>query len=155
MTTEAKWELTRDETSAVFLHLVKIEAEGSDPLFFVDNTEPVTSAGVEYIPCGFRCVLPGQDDDGASKPCRIEIDNVDRRIAGVVEETVHDRVVLTISIIMAHNPDMVETGPFKFLLRNVTISKETVSAELYDFYLYDRNLPGIRYTPRDFPGLFA
>jgi hypothetical protein len=56
---------------------------------------------------------------------------------------------------MAHDPDIIETGPFVFILRNVKISKETVSAELYDFYIYDRNLPGLRYSPQDFPGLFA
>jgi hypothetical protein len=155
VTEEARRELIKDESAAVFLYLVKIEGEGFDPLYFVDNTEPVVSGGNEHIPCGFRVTLPTQDDDGNSRACRIEMDNVDRRIAEVVEETIGARIILTVSVVMAQNPDVIETGPFKFVLRNVSISKETVSAELYDFYIYDRNLPGIRYTPQDFPGLFA
>jgi hypothetical protein len=155
MTENAKREIIRDETAAVFLYLVKLEAEGMDPLYLVDNTEPVTANGVTYIPCAFRCVLPEQGDDGASKPCRIEIDNVDRRIAEAAEETVHTQVTLTVSVVMAQSPDMIETGPLRFILRNISVSRETVQAELYDFYVYDRNLPGGRYSPLDFPGLFA
>jgi hypothetical protein len=155
MTSEAKREITRDETAAVFLHLLKLEAEGIEPLHLVDNTEPVVSGGVAYIPCAFKCVLPEQNDDGTSKPCRIEIDNADRRIAEIAEETVSARITLTVSVVMAQNPDVVEAGPLRFILRNVSVSRETVQAELYDFYVYDRNLPGLRYSPRDFPGLFA
>ena len=155
MTEDAKKEISKDESAAVFLYLVKIEADGFDPLYFVDNTETITSNGIEYLPCAFRCVLPEQNDDGTSKPCRIELDNVDRRIAEIVEQTVTVQIILTASVVMAQNPDVIETGPLRFILRNVSISKETVSAELYDFYLYDRNLPGLRYSPMDFPGLFA
>jgi hypothetical protein len=155
MTEQAKRELLRDETAAVFLYLLKLEAEGIDPLYLVDNTESVTSGGVAYIPCAFKCVLPEQNDDGTSKPCRIEIDNVDRRIAEIALETVNTQITLTVSVVMAQNPDVIETGPLRFILRNISVSKETVQAELYDFYLYDRNLPSLRYSPGDFPGLFA
>jgi hypothetical protein len=155
MTDEAKREVIRDETAAVFLHLLKLEAEGIAPLYLVDNTEPVTSNGVTYTPCAFKCVLPSQNDDGTSKPCRIEIDNTDRRIAEIAEKTVNVQITLTVSVVMAQNPDVTEAGPLRFILRNISISKETAQAELYDFYVYDRNLPGLRYSPRDFPGLFA
>jgi hypothetical protein len=155
MTDDAKKEVIKDESAAVFLYLVKLEAEGIDPLYLVDNTEPVTSGEITYTPCAFKCVLPEQGDDGTSKPCRIELDNIDRRIAEIAEETVNTQVTLTVSVIMARTPDMVESGPLRFILRNISISKETVQAELYDFYLYDRNLPGLRYSPQDFPGLFA
>jgi hypothetical protein len=155
MTSEAKRELIRDETAAVFVHLLKLEAAGIDPLYLVDNTEPVVSGGVTYIPCAFKCTLPEQNDDGTSKPCRVEIDNVDRRIAEIAEETVSVPITLTVSVVMAQNPGVIEAGPLRFILRNISVSAETVQAELYDFYVYDRNLPGLRYSPRDFPGLSA
>jgi hypothetical protein len=155
VTDEAKREAIRDETAAVFLHLLKLEAEGINPLYFVDNTEPITSNGTTYTPCAFKCILPEQNDDGTSKPCRVEIDNVDRRIAEIAEETVSTQITLTVSVVMAQNPNVIEVGPLRFILRNISVSKETVQAELYDFYVYDRNLPGLRYSPQDFPGLFA
>jgi hypothetical protein len=80
---------------------------------------------------------------------------VDRRIAEIAERTASVQVFLTVSVVMARSPDVIETGPLRFILRNVNISKETVQAELFDFYVYDRNLPGLRYSPMDFPGLFA
>jgi hypothetical protein len=155
VTEDARREIIKDETAAVFLCLLKVEAEGIGPLYLVDNTEPVISGGVTYTPCAFKCVLPEQSDDGASKPCRVEIDNADRRIAEIAEETVSTQVTLTVSVVMAQNPDVIETGPLRFILRNISVSREAVQAELYDFYIYDRNLPGLRYSPRDFPGLFA
>jgi hypothetical protein len=155
VTDEAKKELLRDESAAVFLCLLKLEAEGMDPLYLVDNTEPITSNGVAYAPCAFKCVLPEQSDDGASRPCRIEIDNTDRRIAEIAAETVNVQVSVTASVVMAQNPDVIETGPLRFVLRNISVTKETAQAELYDFYVSDRNLPGLRYSPQDFPGLFA
>ena len=155
MTETAKREVLKDETAAVFLHLVKLEAEGINPLYLVDNTEEITSNGAVYLPCAFKCVLPEQSDDGASKPCRVEIDNVDRRIAETAARTADIQVTLTVSVIMARTPDVIEAGPLRFILRNVSVNREVVSAELYDFYTYDRNLPGLRYSPQDFPGLFA
>ena len=104
MTNEAKREAARDESAAAFLHLLKLEAEAIEPLYLVDNTEPVTSGGVTYTPCAFTCVLPEQNDDGTSKPCRVEIDNVDRRIAEIAEETVSVQVTLTVSVVMAGTP---------------------------------------------------
>jgi hypothetical protein len=155
MTNEAKRELMRDETAAVFLHLLKLEAAGIPPLYFVDNTESVTSGGITYTPCAFTCILPEQNNDGTSRPCRIEIDNVDRRIAEIAEETVSVQITLTVSVVMAQNPNVIEAGPLRFILRNISISPETVQAELYDFYIHDRNLPGLTYSPQDFPGLHA
>jgi len=155
MTNTGRQEAIKSESAAVFLHLVKIDADGADPLYFVDNTQQIIAGGIQYEPCAFRCVLPDQNSSGAAKACRIEIDNVDRRIAELVAQTVNTPVYVTITLVMAQSPDAVEAGPLRFILRNVSVTKETVQAELYDFYLADRNLPGLWYSPNDFPGLFA
>ena len=41
MTTEAKKELFKSETAAVFLHLLEIKIEGESSLYFVGNNEYV------------------------------------------------------------------------------------------------------------------
>jgi hypothetical protein len=69
MTENARKEIIKDETAAVFLYLVELKAEGFEPLYFVDNTEKIVSHGNEYLPCGFRCTLPEQNEDGTSKSC--------------------------------------------------------------------------------------
>ena len=143
-----------EESAAVFLNLLKIEVEGFDPLYFVDNTEAVTSNGIVYNPCGFNVVLPAQNDDGTSKSCRLEVDNVDRAISQAVISAANKQIICTISIIIAQTPDVIERGPIRMILRNVSITKSTVSGELYDFYIYDRKIPEGVYNPQDFPGLF-
>ena len=39
----AKTEIVKPESSAVFLHLLKVEAQGYETLYFVDNTAAVIS----------------------------------------------------------------------------------------------------------------
>lgn len=143
-----------EETAAVFLHTLKIEVEGFETLYFVDNIVPIMNAGIEYSPCAFRVVLPAQTDDGTARPCRLEIDNVDRGIDESIQKAKGKQIIVSVSVVIAQNPSIVERGPLRFILRNVTITKATVSGELYDFYIYDRKIPEGVYNPQDFPGLF-
>ncbi|MDE5899166.1 MAG: DUF1833 domain-containing protein [Treponemataceae bacterium] len=149
----ARKELQKEETAAVFLHTAEIAVEGMQSLYFVDNTEAVVSGGTTYQPCAFTVVLPEQNEDGSVSPCRIIIDNTDRKIAELIKRALNKQIVCTISLIVAQTPDVIERGPLKFILRNITI-QDTVSAELYDFYIYDRKIPEGVYNPQNFPGLF-
>ncbi len=150
MTREATKELLKSETGAVFLHLLKINIEGEDSLYFVDNNEYIRSNGVDYMPVAFKVVLPSDE----KTPCQIVIDNVDRQISLFIKNHRKKQVTVAISIIIAQNPDVVERGPMNFILRNIKIDSATVSGELYDFYIYDRKIPEGSYRPSDFPGLF-
>ncbi len=153
---EAKIELFKEDTDAVFLHLLKISVEGKEPLRFVDNTEAVVSNGESYSPVAFEIQLPEQSQDGKTSPCRLAVDNVDRVIAETVKnaDAAGLKIYAEVSLIMAQTPDTPERGPIKFLLRNVTVTKNDVRGELYDSFIYDRKIPEGVYTPNDFPGLF-
>lgn len=150
----AKSEIVKEETAAVFLHLLTISVEGFDDLHFVDNTQEVISNGITYTPCAFKVVLPAQTSDGTARACRLEVDNIDRVISDAVISANGKKIIVSISVIIAQTPDVVERGPMRLILRNVTINKSTVSGELYDFYIYDRKIPEGCYNPQDFPGLF-
>jgi hypothetical protein len=141
------------ETEKVFLHLLTIETSSGVLLRFVDNNQPVTSRGNEFLPAGFTIILPQQSND-APRPCRLAIDNTDMVIFQNIKQAAGKDVTVTIAVIMADTPDIYERGPLKYRLRNVKATKETIEGEVYDFYLSDRKFPKDTYTPEDFEGLF-
>lgn len=152
----AKTEIVKPESSAVFLHLLKVEAQGYETLYFVDNTQSIVSNGQSYVPAAFKVVLPSQTEDGSIQPCQLVVDNVDQIISATIKKAnaAQKKIYATISVVMAQTPDVIERGPLRFILRDVTINKSTVSGELYDFYVYDRKIPEGVYNPQHFPGLF-
>lgn len=152
----AKTEIVKPESSAVFLHLLKVEAQGYETLYFVDNTQSIVSNGQTYIPAAFKVVLPSQTEDGSIQPCQLVVDNVDQIISATIKKAnaAQKKIYATISVVMAQTPDIIERGPLRFILRDVTINKSTVSGGLYDFYVYDRKIPEGVYNPQNFPGLF-
>lgn len=152
----AKTEIVKPESSAAFLHLLKVEAQGYETLYFVDNTQSIVSNGQTYIPAAFKVVLPSQTEDGSVQPCQLVVDNVDQIISATIKKAnaAQKKIYATISVVMAQTPDVIERGPLRFILRDVTINKSTVSGELYDFYVYDRKIPEGVYNPQNFPGLF-
>ena len=141
------------ETDKVFLHLLKIETSGGALLRFVDNNQPVSSRGEEFLPAGFSIILPEQTND-AQRPCRLAIDNTDLSIYSEIKKAAGQEITVTVCVIMAHTPDVYERGPLKYKLRNVRANKETIEGEVYDLYLTDRRFPKDTYTPEDFEGMF-
>ena len=145
--------VTAPETEKVFLHLITIEVSGGALLRFVDNNQNIVSRGNTYTATGFTIILPEQSND-APRPCRLAIDNTDLAIYQHIKQAAGLTVTVSVCVIMADTPDVYERGPLKYLLRNVQATKETISGELYDFYLSDRRFPKDAYAPEDFQGLF-
>lgn len=72
----------------------------------------------------------------------------------LVQKGIGKKIYITLSVILAGTPDVIERGPMKFILRNVTADKSTVKGDLYDFYVTDRIIPSLQYTQNVFPGLY-
>lgn len=146
--------LTATETNTVFLYILRLLVDGIETFCAVNNNQSVVSNGITYNPVAFSITLPSQTTDGGAGAAKLSIDNTDRAIMQLVTEAIGKRITAEVSIILASTPDIIERGPLRLILRNVTATKQTVSGELYDFYLFDRIIPEGRYTPKDFPGLF-
>ena len=153
ITEQAVEAVTAPETEKVFLHLLKIEVNQGATLRFVNNNQNIVSRNDEYFAAGFTIVLPEQTDD-APRPCRLVIDNTDLAIYQTIKQAAGRGVTVTVYAIMADTPDVYERGPLKYRLRNVRANKESISGEVYDFYLIDRKFPKDTYSPEDFEGLF-
>lgn len=152
MTNTAIAALTAQETAEIFLVIASVYVDGEVAFRVVNNTEDITSQGEIYKAFAFDFVMPSTSDSGV-KSASFEIDNVDRSIQEVVENAISKEITAEFSIILASNPDIIERGPLVFILRNFQISPQRIKAELYDFYLHDLNIPGLQYTPKNFPGL--
>ena len=126
-----------------------------------DLTAPirVTSDAVDtisrletYIAFPFRVTLPDDTEEAARS--RLEIDNVDRQIVAAVR-AVSSPPSVTIEVVLASSPDLVEAGPFDFELEEARYDVLVVSGELAFEPILDLAVPGDVMSPGLFPGLFA
>lgn len=154
LSTAAKQAIYAAETGEVFLMLVAIShAQLATPLRFVSNTVDVTSRGNLYLGWPFRLALPAEYDDQLPT-VQLQIDNVDRRIMEGVRALTSAPTV-TVEVILASAPDVVEAGPFDFTLRTCEYDALVISGTLAFEDVLNEPYPFQTMTPGHMPGLFA
>lgn len=149
----ARAALYSQQTGEVFLELIEIgHVDLAEPLRFVYNTEAVIHGGDTYYPAAFRYEQAG-DVEGQARSARLTIDNVDRQIVETIR-TISSPPEVVAKVVLASSPDTIEVGPYSYILREVSYNAHTVSGELYDGDQGQIAVPGLTYTPYDFPGLY-
>jgi len=135
-----------DEVALVILAIAHSDLAAT--IRVVNNTENVTSGGDEYLAAGFDIKLP--NDDGRTT---ISVCNIDRIMVNAIR-SISSRPTVTMSVILASDPDTIEVGPYVMELSEVTFDAFTVTGTLtFDDFL-DEPFPGDKFTPGQFPGLF-
>ncbi|MBQ6780283.1 MAG: DUF1833 family protein [Treponema sp.] len=151
--------MTAPETAAVLLHLLTISYDGTALLRVTDDKREITSNGETYYPCAFSALLPDKSSDG-NKTCRLQIDNTDISVyreikaAALRSRNENKSIECDVAVIMATEPDNYIEGPLHFVLRNINATVQSITGELYDLYMHDRNFIHLKYTPEDFPDMF-
>lgn len=146
--------LTAQETGEGFVMLLEIShAALVDSIRVCNHKDGITSNGDVYQFFPFRAPLIDQTPDS---PPRIElvIDNVDRQIVEAIE-SISTSPDVTMSVVMASDPDTIEVGPYVMKLKDPKYNLYTVSGELsFENIL---SLPSVKgsFSPADFPGLFG
>lgn len=149
------------ETEEIFLPLLVIEdvgIAGNEPLRFVSNTESVWSRAhgeatvQEYLGWPFGLSLPDERDDQPTG-MRLEIDNVDPRIMAAIRPLTA-APLLTIYIVLASSPDVVEAGPVSGRLAAVDYDAQKISATLRGPQVLVEPFPYRIFTPHEWPGVF-
>ncbi|MBE0598443.1 MAG: DUF1833 family protein, partial [Desulfuromonadales bacterium] len=105
-----------------------------------------------YQPFPFDIALPADRDDQISK-VTLTIDNVDRAIVRAVRELASAPTV-TLEIVLASSPDVVEAGPFEFTLQDAGYDALTVSGTLGYEDILNEPFPAGAFVPAAFPGMF-
>lgn len=158
----ARQAVYNQETSEVFIFLLTITHPNltdtirlsSDPtvLLPVSGVRGTISRGEEYQFLPFTVTLPSQDDTGIAR-ANISIDNIDRRMVEAVRRA-NSALTVTLEVVLASSPDVLEVTAPDFRLEKVTYDALTISGDLsleyYDLEPYSK----LRFTPNSFPGMF-
>lgn len=141
------------DTDDVWLVLIKIDhADLAEPIRVVNNMEDITSSGDLYVGFPFDITLPDSREDAAPR-ARLSIDNVSREIAEAIR-TITGAPDVTISVIRAADPDMVEITWPSFIMRNVKWDVDKVYGDLVLEDFTSEPYPAGVFSPASFPGLF-
>ena len=140
------------ETDEVFLPLLVIEDPDITTIRVVDNEEDITSNGDVYTAFPFQISLPPDSSDGGFS-VRLTICNVDRTIIDEIR-TLTRSPTITLSIILASDPDTIEAGPIEMTLGKVDWDALVIIGTLQTEDILNEPYPGEFFTPNLFPGLF-
>lgn len=122
-------------------------------MYFVRNTEEITSRGKTYLPWIFDLILPGQGEAGSAASLRF--DNLDRRISRSILLLPSDaEITVTAETILAETPDIVEESFDAFKLNQVKFAQLTIDANLSPPDDNGEPACSVSYLPQTAPGLF-
>src|SRR5262245_14011819 len=138
--------------AAVFLALLDIVGPGMPTIRVVNDMQPLTHGGNVYQACAFLITLPSEQSDEPPE-VRLRIDNVDQAIVEGVRLLTGPPTV-TLTIVLAGSPDVVEAGPFDFTLRSAEFTAEEVVGTLAYQDILNESYPTAAFTPANFPNLF-
>ncbi len=145
------------ETGEALLAMITITHASiiGGPLRFVQDLQPMTSRGNVYTAFPFEIRLPADTDEGVAKVL-LTIDNVDRSIAAAIRG-MSPKIppTVTVDLVVASQPDIVEISIQDLTLRNVSGDALSIEGELRMDEEDLTPFPEGSFTPRDFSGMFA
>jgi hypothetical protein len=139
-------------TDVVFHYLLTIRTANNPPLYLVNNSEPVVSRGITYLPYPFALILP-QDDAETLPVVSLEIAN----IAAEIVEAIRGQGTppeLKVEMVSSAFPDTVEVMLDYLRLRVANYDAVAVTGQLESINVLNVRFPKGAYTPVEFPGLF-
>lgn len=139
-------------SQVAWLALLTITAPGFAPLYVVNNTEPVWSRGIQFVPYPFQVTMP-QDDSESLPSVSLVISNLDRAIMEFVRSQ-RDPPHIAIEIVTSQWPDLVEKSLTFLRMVNISYDAMQVTGQLDVDDFLTGAFPGESYVPPQFPGLF-
>jgi hypothetical protein len=139
-------------TDVVWMYLLTITANGSPPLYLVNNNEPVTSRGIEYLPYPFALVLP-QDFGDQLPQVQISIDNISLEIVEFIRSELTPPGI-KVELVTSAYPDIVEKSLDFLQLRDVTYDAMAITGTLEVVNVLNTRFPAETYDPTRYPALF-
>lgn len=152
----AEFKSTLAEVSANEAPLIMLEITHPDlpsPVRVINDMQDLTSNGNLFVACPFRCVLP--DDFESQLPkAKLSVDNVGRDLMYWIETTSGGQgSKVRFMQVMRSRPDLIEWS-MDMNLYNVSVTMQTISAELGFENLFSRPAINVQYRPDNSPGVF-
>lgn len=148
-------EITNTSSAIPVLDLIEVNIDGT-LYYYVNNTESVTStvsgSTQSYQQAAFRLELPPATEEG-SPTAALMFDAGDITIIRRIRSA-NDRIYIKMWTVLADQPNVVEYGPTEYESTSFDISGSSVNITLEAEPILDVQIPGLRYTPNIFPGLW-
>lgn len=93
------------------------------------------------------------DDGETAREVAIEFDNVSLELIDELR-AVTSPIEVEIKLILASDPDFIQLSFSDLKLRNITYTKQRISAKLYMDSFLNIELTSEKYGPSQYPGLF-
>lgn len=161
----ARQAMYAQSTEEVFVILLEIanESDPTQPIRVardsVDLDSKVTVDGVDTYSSAvtfaggfFGIDLPEEAGENIST-VNLSIDNVDREIVNSIRRATEPPEV-KMWVVLKSSPDVVEAGPYYFVLEGADYNASTVTGQLGFEDVTNRRYPRDEYTPYLTPGLF-
>lgn len=116
------------------------------------NTEDITSNGNVFTATYFEITLP-EDGDRAPAGCQITVDNVDRRLVGLLRK-ITEPLQVTVQVVLASQPNVIEMEFTDLVLREAQWDEYKISGMLASEDPLNQVFPGHLYDQKSFPGIF-
>jgi len=146
--------LFAEHTDACPLILLKMSGGGlASTLYFVNNTEDITSGGDTYTAFPFLVDIPPAESADRLPTATLTIDNVSTDIIEEVRELTSSPTV-SLAIIEADSPNTVEAGWWDFTLYNVSYDKNVITGSLGFEKIMAEYFPQGRFDADRFPALY-
>lgn len=153
LSTGARQAIFAAESGEAFIILLTFTHESlATPIRVGSDSVDTVSRGQAYIAYPFDLTLP-DDDEGRAPRARLVIDNVDRQIVATLRNLATSPV-LTLEIVRAAAPDLVEAVFHDFRLRNVRYDSHVIEADLTIEDFTAEPYPAGSFCPSLFPGIF-
>lgn len=158
----AMYDQTTDEVFVILLEIARendpaepiraaLDSEDIDSKVTVDGTDTFDTA-VTFAGGFFGIELPEESGE-ISSTVRVSIDNVDREIVVAIREATEPPEV-RMWVVLRSSPDVVEAGPYYFVLESAEYDAQSVIGELTFEDITNRRFPKHEFTPYLVPGLF-
>jgi len=152
LTPELLAQLYCQESADPFITLITLSHPTFDDIRLVNNTENITSNGLEYISFPVRLRLP-MDDGETNREISIEFDNVSLELIEEIR-TVTDPISVKLEMVLASIPDEVQFSFTELNIQSLSYNKTRISARLFMDSFLNTEISSEKYTPLTFPGLF-
>lgn len=112
-----------------------------------------TSRGNDYLFLPLQVNLPQEQEIGLGQ-CSIQLDYVTPEAIELIRGRLTKPTDVTIELVLASSPDVVEASFNGFSITSATYSAERISLDITMISLAREPFPCFNFTPQNFPGLF-
>lgn len=151
LSTQVQKQIFAQESEDPFLTLVTLNATGFTARL-VNNSADVLSRGNTFTAIPMTISLP-VDDGQTARSFALEIDNVGRDLIQGIRSTT-DKIQVTIEMILASMPDVVQMSFSDFKVGTITYTATKITAQVVMDNFLAIEMTSERYTPAIYPGLF-